>query len=155
MFGDRRGVRMLAILLLVGLQIGLFLHYGRHAEQCPQNTACLATDYDRYVGEIVRDGGTVVSTSPPTIAIPYGPGQRLELRLTNLPFGVRRGDSVSFYGELRPDRTVAVREATKSPVRNLYYMYAISAFAVLGMIALGLRDWRIDPDTLTVRRRDD
>lgn len=154
MAGDRWGVRILLILLLMGLQIGLFLHYGRNARQCPENTACLATDYDRYVGETVREGGTVVSTSPPTIAIPYAPGERLELRLTNLPFPVRRGDSVSVYGELRPDRTVAVRDAARHPVRNLYYMYAISALAVVGTIALGLRHWRLDPNTLTVKRRD-
>lgn len=151
--GDRRGVRMLVLLILVGLQAGFFLHYGQHAEQCPPDVACLATDYNRHVGETWRVGGTVVTTSPPTIAIDYAPGERLRLQLTNLPFAVQRGELVVVYGELRPDQTVAVQDAVKHPVGNQYYMYAISALAVVGVTVLGLRDWRFDPTALTFRRR--
>lgn len=154
MLGDRRGVRIGVLLVLIGLQAGLFLHYGQHEKQCPRNPECLATDYERYVGETVREGGTVVTTSPPTIAIEYAPGQRLRLHLTNLPFSVQQGDLVVVYGELRPNHTVAVQDAIKHPVGNQYYMYTISALAVVGLTVLGLRDWRFEPTTLTFRRRD-
>lgn len=149
---DDPRLRLLAILLLLGLHLGMFLDYGQYLHGCP-NPACFASDYDDYVGQSHRIGGTIIDTDPLTLGVEYAPGRTLDLTLLGMDATVSEGDRVVVYGTLAPDRSMRVIDFIVHPASNLRYMYSISFFALVIVVGLGLKFWRFDPDDLVFRRR--
>lgn len=150
--GDDPRRRAILILLLLGLQVGMFIQYGIHTEKCP-NYECIAEDYASYVGEQFRLGGTVVATEPLVIENRYAPGNTLRLTLRGIDRSLSRGARVVVYGRLQPGHTVTVQDYIVHEVANQRYMYAVSLGALLLVVLAGLRYWRFDPATFVFERR--
>ncbi|WP_136717197.1 hypothetical protein [Halorientalis salina] len=149
--GDDLSRRAVVVVLLVALQAGLLLDYGAYEDRQP-TAEDYATDYETYVGQTVTFDATVVSTDP-TVVVLDGTDERLELTLRNFDRDVQRGTAVDITGTLQANHSVSVQGSVLSPSTNRTYMYGISFAALLFVVALCLRDWRLDTDRLVFRKR--
>lgn len=155
-------VRGAAVAVLVAALCGLFVAGGADRPtptSPPPAYEELDRNYDAYVGETVEIGGTVVGTDPVVVEFGYDTGVFEEatyrLRLAGAP-PVERGDDVLLYGEVRPDRTVAV-DAERSVVRKPWersYMFAVSILAALLVAARLVDGWRLDRRRLALVPRE-
>lgn len=108
----------------------------------------LAEDYGAHVGERAVLSGTVVETDPLVVREQLPGGAEQELTLTGVDADATRGDSVWFYGTVRPDRTVEVATAAVRAPWELRYMYVVSALGGLLVLGRFLRQWRFDRSRL-------
>lgn len=151
--GDDPSRRAALVLLLVALQVGMLFEYGTYDDRRP-TAEDFAADYESHVGRTVALDGTLVSTDPPVVAVD-GTGERFELTLRGFDRSVEEGTVVDIYGTLAANHTVEVQRSVVYPGLNRQYMYGISFLALVFVVALGLRDWRFDTDSLVFRQRRD
>lgn len=155
-----RGATLAALLLAL---CALFV-LGGAAWPTPPDTPPTYEDLDRnyeaHVGETVERAGTVVDTDPVILELTYDSGvfetTAFRLELEGTP-PVEVGDSVYFYGKLRPGRTVDV-DAERTLVRSpweIRYMYRVSALAVLLVVARFVNGWRFRPRRLAFAPREE
>ncbi|NHN46611.1 hypothetical protein G9464_03245 [Halostella sp. JP-L12] len=102
-----------------------------------------------YVGERVKLGGTVVGTDPVVVRVPYG-DESMDVALQSLDRTVERGDSVTAFGTLRGERTLAVEGVVVSEPWEMQYMYVVSFLGGLWVFARIARQWRFDREQLAV-----
>lgn len=148
--GDDPRHRAVIILAMLGLQVGMGVHYGNMVAGCP-SPECIDADYVSYVGHLGRFGGDIINTSPPVLAVSYD-DDTLELRLVNFTQSVDRGDRVVVYGQLQSDRRLTVRDSIRHRPANRLYMFAISFLALLGVAIIGLYYWQFDMREFVFRR---
>jgi hypothetical protein len=155
-------VRGAALAVLLAALCGLFVAGGAGwpTPTSPQPSyEELDRNYDAHVEETAEISGTVVGTDPVVAEFGYDAGVFEEatyrLELTNAP-PVEAGDNVLVYGELRPDRTVAV-DAERTVVREPWerrYMFAVSLLAALLVAARLVNGWRLRPRKLRIVPRE-
>lgn len=155
----RVGLVALLVVVLAGLCVMFGVQSAVPNTQTTPGNDDLAYDYERYVGDVVRVGGTVVGTDPVVIEAEYeffadGVVHSGTLELTVLELGaeVEVGDELRTYARVQPGNVVVARNAVVVPRWNYLYMYAVSAVAgvwVLGRLAMG---WRLDSSLALVRR---
>lgn len=114
----------------------------------------------RYVGGPVVINGEVVNTDPVRVEASYTVVRDATLErgtamftVTDIEMTVESGDRVQVYGALETDRTAQSREVVITPSRNFPYMYAVSMFAGLWVLARLVVGWRLDWATLTLEPR--
>lgn len=129
------------------------------APDTPPTYENLDRSYERHIGASVERAGIVVDTDPVVLEVTYDAGvfetAAYQLTLQGAP-PLEVGDSVYFYGELRPDRTVAV-DADRTLVRSpweLRYMYRVSALAVVLVVGRFLNEWRFRPRRMAFTPRE-
>jgi hypothetical protein len=159
---DELAVRGAAVAVLLVALCGLFVAGGAGwptPTSPPPSYEELDRNYDAHVGEAVEVSGTVVETDPVVAEFGYDAGvfgeETYRLELANAP-PVEEGDDVLVYGELRPDRTVAV-DAERSVVREPWegrYMYGVSLLAALLVAARLVDGWRFRPLELRIVPRE-
>ncbi|ELY67440.1 hypothetical protein [Natrinema versiforme] len=115
---------------------------------------------EAYVGERVALGGRVVETDPVVIATRASGSGRFTLvnendTLQNGDELLERGDSVTAFGTLEDESTLAVERTTVGDTAGTAYMLLISFVAGLWVAGRFARDWRFDRDRLAFVRRDD
>lgn len=159
---DEFGVRVAALAVLLAALCGLFVLAGADRPTSPHASptyAELDRNYEAYVGQSVELSGTVVETDPVVAEFGYETGvyeaESYRLRLEGAP-PVERGDEIVLYGELRPDRTVAV-DAERSVVRKPWekqYMYGVSVLGALFVGGRVVNGWRLRPRRLALVPRE-
>jgi hypothetical protein len=158
---DSPPARGAAVLALVFALCGLFVLAGTDSTgaRSSPSTAALDANYEAHVGEPIETGASVVETDPTVVEIEYDAGvfdeRTYRLRLEGAPpAGV--GDEIYLYGELRPDRTVAV-DRDRSVVRSPWeprYMYGVSIVAAVFVVVALANGWRLRPRTLSLVPRE-
>lgn len=159
---DESVVRGATLAVLAAALCALFVLGGAGwptAPSSPPSYEEFDRNYDAYVGETVEMGGTVVETDPVVVEMDYETGLSSETTYRIELVGALEadvGDGVYFYGEVRPDRRVAV-DAERTVVRapwEVQYMYAVSVVAVLLVVARFVNGWRFRPRALAFAPRE-
>lgn len=141
-------IRLAVAASLLATLGGLLIAYGSltpaPAAGAYPSAETLVTEYDRYVGERVVVGGTVVATGPVRLrtSTPAGP---FEVTVQNVERPVERGDSLRVFGIAHEGRTVHATRAIIVERTSLWFTYAVSALAGFWVLTRGVRHWRIDP----------
>ncbi|MGQ3410860.1 hypothetical protein ACT4ML_01155 [Natrinema sp. LN54] len=115
---------------------------------------------EAYVGDHVALGGRVVETDPVVIATRASGSGRFTLvnaneGLQNGDEPLERGDSVTAFGTLEDESTLAVDRTTIGDTAGTAYMLLVSFVAGLWVVGRFARDWRFDFDRLAFVPRDD
>lgn len=150
--------RVVAVCLLVGLLLGLGVWYGS-LPPAPEvgahpDEADLAEEYSAYVGQPVTVSGVITETSPVTIAVDSGPGETIELRITNVEGSVRRGDVLRVFGVAEADRTIRAENAFTVTHRGLWYAWIASFAAGVWVLARIVRHWRLNRGVWALEPRE-
>ena len=154
------GLRLVAILVLVGVVFGLGVHYdAAEAGHSPYPSSTeIAVNYDAHVGEEAFVFGRVLTVDDNRATIEVD-SDRGVFQLTVDGFGkeVQTGGVVQVYGTLRPDRTInAENTVVVNPAEESNrYKYAVSTVGAALVLAAFLRKWRFDTDSLAFEVRGD
>lgn len=148
-----RRSRLAAIAVLLLALFGLFVWGGTVAPDPSMNAY---PDEDevgpaagQYVGERVTLGGTVVETAPVVVRVPYADGS-MNVTLQSVEQPVDRGDSVTAFGTLRDERTLAAERVVVRAPWEMRYMYVVSFLGGLLVLARIARQWRFDREELAM-----
>lgn len=149
--------RLGAIIVLVGVLIGLLIWYGS-LSPAPAvgeyyGADQLTRDYAQYHGELVVVSGPILSTDPVAIDAVKGP-VTYRLTITDVDTPVSRGEHLSVYGVVLEDRTIQARTAYTVPQSGFWYAYVTSFVAGLWMLGRLLSHWRLDRDPLGLTPRE-
>lgn len=146
---SRRG---LAMVVLIGLLFGQFVHYGAVAAQHHDSpsTSALSTDYTEHVGENLYRWARVTEVRPNSVRVRSG---RLEFTLTRRIPNVKPGDSLQIYGRVAPDHRIVPIEVVVSDSTGLVGLYLLSAVGLLLTVGLFLREWTVNWTTVTFTAR--
>lgn len=113
----------------------------------------VAPNPDAYVGERVVLGGTVVETEPTVVRV-RGDDAAVDFTLRDADASPDPGDSVTAFGTLRGDRTLAVDGMFVREPWEFWYMYAVSFLGGLWVLARLARQWRFDRAEVAFVPRD-
>ncbi|UTF54764.1 hypothetical protein [Natronosalvus rutilus] len=149
---DTPRVRLFALGILLLAFVGLFVAYGA-LEPDPAlhdypGDEELAIDYDRYVGQQVDIGGTVIATDPLTIEVDHEHGTDTYVIRNGPETAV--GQDLRVFGTVRPDGELLAQETIVQERWELAYMYLVSLLAAGWLVVRALRHWRVDPQALAV-----
>ena len=149
---DRR--RGLVGVLLIGLLVGQFVHYGAvaHEHDRSPSTAELSTDYSEHVGEELYRWARVTEVRAESVRVRSGP---LEFTLTERIPSVERGDSVQIYGRVAPDHRIVPIKVIVSDSNGLRGLYLISAVGLLLTGWLFVKSWTVNWNSWTITPNGD
>ncbi|MWV40022.1 hypothetical protein [Natrialba sp. INN-245] len=141
----RPSVRLAAIVLLLGVSLGLFVGYGT-LEPVPEHNVYpdeddLAEDADAYVDQRVELGGTAVDTDPVVIETSHADRYIVD---EAPPADV--GQQLRVFATLETDGTLEAHETLVRESWEPTYMYAISIVAALWVLGRAIAHWRVDTD---------
>ncbi|ARS89958.1 hypothetical protein [Natrarchaeobaculum aegyptiacum] len=140
--------RVLIAIALVGCLVGLIVGYGEVGneplgDRLPTEDE-FAPEPDAYVGERVVVVGTIVETDPVVMEVTYGDDRTTEFVLEGYVAEPSMDSRELVTGDLVDESTiVVVGSETREPWES-YYMYGVSAVAVLWVVVRFVRGWRFD-----------
>ncbi|AWB26413.1 hypothetical protein [Halococcoides cellulosivorans] len=142
---------LLVVLVLVQLWVPIGFGQAPYAEAPHLDSEAVVEG--GITGERAVVYGQVSSTDPLLITVDID-DRAYDIRLTGVDRPVRDGQYLDVAGVVTADRTVAadgivVREQTEH-----HYTYGVSALAGLIVIALIVRDWRVDRDAYALVPRE-
>lgn len=146
--GDRPALRLATIGVLVVLLVGLFVYAGTIApassdRNYPSEVDVFA-DGDRYVGDRVLVGGTVVAVDPVIIEAEPLPGETITFVVEGTAHTPEIGDQLTVYGTLQSENRIrTIEDVTREPW-ELYYMYVVSFLGGLWVLGRLVDGWTID-----------
>ena len=84
-----------------------------------------AVDYNSYIGDRIKIGGTVLATNPVVVELSPDGQAPIELTLTSFdgPDSLREGDDITVYGTLQTDNRVDVIKMTARHPWESQYQY--------------------------------
>lgn len=154
--------RVVVALVLLGVLVGLCVHYGAvEPDRGPYPTTDeLDADYDAYVGESMLVFGDVTeideSTDWATITVSTTTGE-FDMTVTGFTATVQPGGVVQVYGTLEPDRTIAASnvEVVNPAGSSKLYKYGVSAVGAALVLVLFFRSWKLDRESIAFEVRSD
>ncbi|TKR25450.1 hypothetical protein [Natronomonas salsuginis] len=151
---DRLGIRLLAIATLVAVLFGCFVLAGT-VQPSPDdrnypNEADIAADGERYVGDRVVVGGTVIETDPLTIEAEPIPGEPIAFVVEDTARTPEVGDTLTVYGTLRSENRIRAIEPIHREPWEMQYMYLVSFLGGLWVLGRLCNGWRFDRESMSL-----
>jgi len=146
--------KFVTITIFLALLVALFVWTGTidpvPADNNYSGTGDIHESPDRYVGEEVSVGGTVVDTDPLTIEDEPIPGERTTFTIEHADPDVTVGDTLSVFGTLQSNNHVGATNVVHREPWEAQYMYVVSSLA--GLIVLGrlCNHWTVDTTTWSI-----
>jgi len=146
--------RFLTIAILLALLAVLFVWAGTidpdPADNNYPDTEDIHETSDRYVGEPVSVGGTVVDTDPLTIENDPIKGEPIRFVIENADPDVTVGDTLSVFGTLQPNNHVDATTTVSRKPWEAQYMYVVSFLGGLWVLARLCNHWTVDTTTWSI-----
>lgn len=141
--------RPLALLVLSGLLIGTFVHYGTVADRYDPSpsTAELASDYQAHVGDEVYLWARVIEVRPSSLLVQSG---SVTLQVMDRPARVATGDTIQIYGRVAAERRLIPDRMIVSSATSLLALYLVSAVGALLAAWAFLDHWTVDRRRLAI-----
>ena len=135
------------IILLVVLGI-LLIAMGSSGPSPADNDYAATEDVlhepNRYVGDMVSIGGTVVAMEPLTIRATADQKEARTYVVENAAVDVDRGDSLSVHGELITDNSIRASRTVHRAPWEAQYMYVVSFLALVWVGTRTVNQWTVD-----------
>lgn len=148
---DTAPARVVVVAVLLVGQAGLLIGFGsveRHASMDRLTNADLVDGSDP-TGRTVIVTGTIVEFNPIQLRL-NGPGESVTLTVSELNTPVSVDDRVQIRGRMTGPRTIRADRAIVVPEWGLWYTWTISFLAGLWVFARIIRQWQVDPNTLSI-----
>lgn len=151
---DRSGIRLLAVTALFVVLFGLFVLAGTvqpdPADRNYPSEADIAADGERYVGDRVVVGGTVIETDPLTIEAEPVPGELIAFVVENTARTPEIGDTLTVYGTLRAEHRIRAIEPIHREPWEMQYMYVVSFLGGLWVLGRLGNGWQFDRKSMSI-----
>ena len=141
---DRLGIRLLASATLLAVLFDCFVLAGTVQPSAEDrhypSEADIIADGERYVGDRVVVGGTVIESNPLTIEAEPVPGEPVVFIIENTAKTPGVDDTLTVYGTLRSENRIRAIEPIHREPWEMQYMYFVSFLGglwVLGRLCNG------------------